>query len=605
MLRSMKRSGPRTELLVLGGLTFVLFAWFLWPFVAFDARFPLGPDAPVYLWWARLAGEEGLSVVGVRPGIPALTLALQGALRRSVVEATSALEIALGVSIGLAATALIRTRGRVAFLAGLLAGTFAVHLAAGYLANLAVAAAFLAAAVALADGTRRAAYLAAGILAAGGLAHPLFLVLAAVILLLAAAMTWRDDRPQACRVAGATAGAGVLVGAGLLSVLIGPSPPDVDTSRDAFLRRAGLGGELRAAYLDRFIHRWARYVQWASVPLAVAGLYDRADFVARFLRAWGAVLVGGVIVALPTGWLPADRFVTFGFVIPILAALGLVRVVRWFDQRRRRALGIVVAVGLVGAMLGGAFISWNRQRPFMSEAEVATATTANRLISGGVEAGVPLVFLVDEQDGALSFLATRAGNVIRAAVPPDRIRDVLIWAPLGDPNGDVERRALADLTGRDVDAALDRSGQEAELIVLTPFYDVDELGVPREATVIDPGGGPLIEGDPVQPLEPASRAATAASAALTLAFLWIVGYGWARTVFTNSLSAAATAIAIGAAGVTLSAIALERLGVPLDAPAGAWTVSVLAGGSGYLVWRVLERRTIANSSPQVDEKPHE
>ncbi|HYZ13212.1 MAG TPA: hypothetical protein VFA08_06340 [Actinomycetota bacterium] len=600
----MKRSGSRTDVLVLGGLSFILFAWFLWPFVAFDARFPLGPDAPVYLWWARLAGEDGLSVVGARPGIPALTLTLQGALGRSVVEATSALEIALGVSIGLAATALVRTRGRVAFLAGLLAGTFAVHLAAGYLANLAMAAAFLAAAVALADGTRRAAYLAAGILAAGGLAHPLFLVLAAVILVLAAAMTWRDDRLQAGRVAGATAGAGVLVGAGLLSVLIGPSSPDVDTSRDAFLRRAGLGGELRASYLDRFIRRWARYVQLASVPLAVAGLSDRADFVATFLRAWGAVLVGGVIVALPTGWLPADRFVTFGFVVPILAALGLVRVVRWFDQRRRRALGIVVAVALVGAMLGGAFIAWNRQRPFLSDAEVATATTANRLISG-VEPGVPLVFLVDEQDGALSFLATRAGNVIRGAVPPDRIRDVVIWAPLGDRNGDVERRALADLTGRDVDTAVDRSGQEAELFVLTPFYDVDELGVPREATVIDPRSGPLIDGDPVQPLEPASRAATAASAALTLAFLWVVGYGWARTVFTNTLSAAATAVAIGAAGVTLSAIALERLGVPLDATAGAWTVSVLAGGSGYVLWRVLERRAIANSSPQVGEKPHE
>jgi hypothetical protein len=600
----MKRSGSRTDVLVLGGLTFALFAWFLWPFVAFDARFPLGPDAPVYLWWARLAGEDGLSVVAARPGIPALTLALQGALGRSVVEATSALEIALGVSIGLAATALIRTRGRVAFLAGLLAGTFAVHLAAGYLANLAMAAAFLAAAVALADGTRRAAYLAAGILAAGGLAHPLFFMLAAVILLLAVAMTWRDDRAQAGRVAGATAGAGVLVGAGLLSVLIGPSSLDVDTSRDAFLRRAGLGGELRAAYLDRFIHRWARYVQWASVPLAVAGLSDRADFVAKFLRAWGAVLVVGVIVALPTGWLPADRFVTFGFVVPILAALGLVRAVRWFDQRRRGAFGIVVAMALVGAMLGGAFVAWNRQRPFISEAEVATATTANRLISS-VEPGVPLVFLVDEQDGALSFLATRAGNVIRAAVSPDRIRDVVIWAPLGDRNGDVERQALADLTGRDVDTAVDRSGQEAELFVLTPFYDVDELGVPREATVIDPRRSPLIEGDAVQPLEPASPAATAASAALTLAFLWIVGYGWARTVFTNTLSAAATAVAIGATGVTLSAIALERLGVPLDAPAGAWTVSVLAGGSGYLMWRVLERRAIANSSPQVDEKPHE
>ncbi|HEY2802796.1 MAG TPA: hypothetical protein VGJ67_02615, partial [Actinomycetota bacterium] len=35
-------------------------------------RFPLGADAPVYLWWARLASVDRLSSVGTRPGVPAL-----------------------------------------------------------------------------------------------------------------------------------------------------------------------------------------------------------------------------------------------------------------------------------------------------------------------------------------------------------------------------------------------------------------------------------------------------------------------------------------------------------------------------------------------------
>ena len=591
---------------MLGALAVGLFAWFLWPFVAHDARFPLGPDAPVYLWWARLAGEEGLSVVGERPGVPALTLLLQGALGRSVVEATLSLEVALGVSIGLGAAAVVRPRGRVALLAGLLAGTFAVHLAAGYLANLTMAAAFLAAAAALGTATKRGPWLAAGVMAAGGLAHPLFFVLGAMILLLTAAMTWRDDRATAVRVAAAAIGAGAVVGAGMLSVLIGPSPPDVDTSRDAFLRRAGLGGELRSAYLDRFVHRWARYVQWASVPLAIVGLRDGSTFLERFLRAWGVVLVAGVAVALATGWFPADRFVTFGFVVPIAATLGLVRLVRWFEGRRLRTASVALAAILVVAMLVGAFIAWNRQRPFMSEDEVTAATLANASVPPRAEPRLPLVFLVDQRDGTLTFTATRAGNVIRAAVSADRIRDVVVWVPPGGPNDDAEREALENLTGRDVDAALDRSGQDAKVFALTPFYDVDEFGVPREATVVDPATlATDVGNDAVEPLEPSSRATTAASAALTLAFLWIAGYGWTRAVFTDKVSAAAAAVAVGAAVVMLTAIVVERLGVPLDAPLGAWVASAVAGGGGYLMWLVLERRAVPNAPPQVDEEPHE
>ena len=589
----------RNDLLIVGGLSVALLTWFLWPFLAHGERFPLGPDAPVYLWWTRLAGEEGLSAVGHRAGVPAVSLVLQGTLGRSVVEVTAALEVALGVTVGLAVAALLRDRTTRAgwILGGALAGTFAVHLAAGYLANLANAAAFLAAAVALAEGTRRSPWIAAVALAAAGLSHPLFFFLGAAVLLLAAALAWTADRAEALRVGGAVLGGGALLGAGLLALLVGPRPPEVDTSRDAFLRRAGLGGELRSAYLDRLVQRWTRYVQWASLPLAALGLPSARGFVGRLLRAWIVALIAGVVVAVITGWFPPDRFVTFSFAVPILAALGLVRLVGWFGDRR--ALGIVVAGALTLAMLTGAFIAWNRQEPFQSEEEVDAATAANALAAASGRG--PLVFLVNERDETVTFFATRAGNVIRAAMPPDRIRDVVIVVPPLEASASDERVALERLTARDRQAAEGRSGPASATFVLRPFDRVDEAG---SQIVIE---GPSSQGTTgaVEPLLPASPNAIAVTGVLVLAFTWLAGFGWARVAVADATSAAAAAPAFGVGGLVLFAIALERVGLPIESAAGAWFASAIAGGCGYLTWLVLERRSRPRSAEEVPQHEDE
>src|SRR5919197_2830254 len=313
-------------------LAAAILGWFLGLFVVHGLRFPLGPDAPVYLWWTRLAGSEGLSAVGHRPGVPALTLVLEGTLHVSVVSALAALECAVPVALGLSAAALVRSSGggRPAWaLAGALAGTFAVHVAAGYVSTLVLAALFIGAAVLLCGPGRRATVGAGALLAAGGLSHPIFFLLALGILAVSAALAWRSDaRAEARRVGAVGLGAGAVVGVGLLSLLVGPGIPSVDTSRDGFLRRAGLGDVLASAYRSRFVHRWTRYVEWASIPLAVLGLRSAGGFAGRFLRAWGLVTVLGVAVAFASGLAPADRFITFGFVVPILAALGLVEVWR-------------------------------------------------------------------------------------------------------------------------------------------------------------------------------------------------------------------------------------------------------------------------------------
>jgi hypothetical protein len=559
----------------------------------------VGPDGPVYLWWSRLAGAEGLSATADRPGAPALSLVLEGTLGLSVVEATAALEVVLGVAVGLASAALVRRRaGAVgSTLAGLLAGAFAVHLAAGYLANLVTAAAFLAAGALLDDPRRRAAVVAAFVLTGGGLAHPQFLLLCVAILVVAAALAWRDDRHEALRIAGAAAGGAAVLGIGLLAVRPGAPPLEVDTSKDAFLRRAGLTSELRAAYLDRFVHRWTRYVEWVSVPLAAVGFTAPNGNAGRILRSWFVLTFAGVAFALVTGWLPADRFVTFGFAIPILAALGLVRL--WRRLERRRALAVVVTAALTLAMLAGSAIAWNRQEPFLSEEEVRALTVANEAVSR-LEPGTPVAFLVNEPDATVSFLATRAGNVIRAGVPPDRIRDVVVVVPSvrGAPASG-ERGALERLTAHDLSAAETRSGRKAAVIVLTPFDDVDR---PTEALVVDPSR-PVKDSYPVDPLEPSSAAGITWASMATLALLWVAGYGWARIGLADTITAAAAAPAVGAAMLILAGTALDAFGVALGTTVGALAVSAIAGGGGYLVRFVLERRARSGSAPQVQEQP--
>ena len=607
MIRSTRRGSAtdrganRTDALLVSALALVLLGWFLWPFVARGAGFPVGPDAPVYLWWSRLAGADGLSAIANRPGAPALSLVLEGTLALSVAQATAAVEVVMGVAVGLASAALVRRRAGAlgSTLAGLLAGTFAVHLAAGYLANLVTAAAFLAAGALLDDPRRRAAILAAFVLAGGGLAHPQFLLLGVAILLVAAAIAWRSDRHEAFRIAGTAVGGAAALAIGLLAVRPGAPPLEVDTSKDAFLRRAGLTSELRSAYLDRFVHRWTRYVQWVSVPLAAIGFTAPNGNAGRILRSWFVLTFVGVTLALVTGSLPADRFLTFGFAIPILAAFGLVRL--WRRLERRRALAGVVTAALTITMLAGSAIAWNRQDPFLSQEEGRALLVASQAVSR-LEPGTPLAFLVNEPDDTVSFLATRAGNVIRAGVPPDRIRDVVVVVPSLDAGtGSDERGARERLTARDLAAAEDRAGRSAAVIVLTPF---DEMDRPAGAIQI---GSALVTGSvhAVDPLDPASAARIAWAAIATFALLWVAGFGWARIGLADTITAAAAAPAIGGAMLILVATALDALGVPLGRATGALAASALAGGGGYLIRFVLERHAGSGAAPQVEEQPGE
>jgi hypothetical protein len=603
----------------------VLLAVLWWPFVAHGYRFGVGPDVPVYLWWARVGAANGLSVVGERPGAVALIDVLAGTLHLSVTAVVAALECALAAGVGLGMAALLRgkvganrpgTARAAMLLAGLLSGLFAVHLASGYISNLEMVVPFLGAAVLLAHSERRHTIGAAVLLAGSALSHPLFGATGAMILAGAAAWAWHDgDRPESQRIILATGAAGVAVLAGIASMLLGPARLVVDTSKDGFLRRAGLDSALASDFRSRFIDRWTRYVQWLALPLAVPGVRPLGGFRRRFLVSWVAVTIVGMAVGFLTGLFPPDRMVTFGFGVPALAGVGVVAV--WQLLSARSAwLAWAVAAAAVAVMASGSLMAFGRQPVFISTDEVSQSTAAARL-ADATPPGTTLVFVVDATDGA-AFLATRAANVVRAALPPQQAGNAYIYVGTAknlsadEPTlrGDPQFDALSRLYLSDIPTTPDQVA-----FVLTAFDATGATNLPPGFQLRAPGvfasasqrlhvpanlaGAPEI----ADPLVPSSPLGIIFATLAVIALLGVVGAGWAAWAVGDPLDACLLAPAFGIAVMVLTGVVLERLGVPLSGWVGPTVVSAVSGGGGYALAAVA--RTKRGSGPETADAIHE
>jgi hypothetical protein len=580
-------------------------------------RFPIGPDGPVYTWLARAVESTGLpDGPGAGPGVPGLTVVLGSALGAEPLTVVTLLGPVLAAACGLAAAGLVEAALGPALdravLAVVLTGAFTAYLAGGWLANVAMVAAYLGALAALAVAGRswRAVGLAAGLLVAAGLAHRLFLIVGVVILVptvlarvpeaLAArrrGLPWRDT--DAVRLAVGVGVGASLAGAGLAWLAVEPRIPG-DTSQDGFFRRLGL----RRLLVDRYRERLWGDITRAAVPVAVGvglglvGITHRPAGIEptgrRFLRSlwlsWAAVTVVGIAVLAVTAWGPPNRMLQFAFFVPIGAAAGAAVLARrggW-----PAALVVLAVPSLVAFSMAG----WIRQSPAFTADDLAAAGRAGAVVAA-LPPGLPVVVVVDTDQPAAAYHLTLAGNVLRMAAPADRIgdvrlavgrpRDVLAGRPTR--TGDPEHDRIAGVYLRESSAFLD----ESAILVVRRFNRLgyeEALGLGREVT----DGVAVLRGpSPSPPSTPPSvpgglgPAFLAGGAAAILLLLGALGAGWARWGLIGSGRRAGAAVA-PSAGIGVAVVAsflADRIGLgPSGPPAVAAALAL--GGAGYvLAWR--------------------
>ena len=583
------------DLALLAGLGAILVRVALWPTEIHGYPFAVGPDMPVYLWWARVGAAGGISLVGERPGIPALLPTVASALGVGLVPALAGLQYALAPAIALAVAGLVRGRGgrpRGAWLAAtILSAAWATFMAGGYLANLAFAAAFVAAAAALARRTRRGVLAAAILLGGGGLAHPEFFAFGALVLVATAAWAgWRDRRitlaSDAGRVLAATGGGVALVLGGVAAASIGPGRLGGDTSMDGLLRRTDQLAELRRSFTDRLVRNWRRYAPFMTSALAIAGTLRARGFTRRFLLAWVVLTAAAIPLGALTGWFPPDRIVMFAFCLPALAGFGLVEIGR---RIARPWIAWPFGILLVTLIVLPALRDWRAQQTYISPAELGAATLAGRIAST-LPPGTPLVFTTDSADTQEAlFRRSHLLNVARAGVPPDRAADVFTF--LGSPQD-----LAADRSTRSGDPLHDAASADSlaqlppgprAVFVIGEVNDPAALDAPGLArwssglasSVPDPRPLPANAGE-LHASDPGTIARTSLA---TVLLLLALGFGWGWWAMGDAPGGFAVAPAFGAATLTLTALLLERLGADLQRRPVAFAACVLAGALGYVL----------------------
>ena len=578
-------------------------------------QLPIGPDGPVYVWWTRYADAEGLGVLPGRFGVPSAALLLGTIFRTDPVQTVTFLGPVLAAAAGLAAAAvvemLIGPNVPRSAAAAVLTAAWAGHLAAGYLGTLALAALFLCAigALGLSERSWRPVVLAAGLVAAAALSHrPLLVVPLAILfgtMIALAPDAFRRQREGATlletAVGRVTAGAigGAAVGIGM-DIVAGPEASGrlVETSQDAFLRDHGLRDLLRRQFRLRLAADTQRSVisLVAGSALGVTGIARKAwgrraesRFLLAVVGSWAVLTLAGVAVLLVSGG-PANRLVTFAFFIPVAAAVGL----EFLLRRGGRGAVLAAVAGL--SMIGASMYGWYRQEPFIERIEMQAVEATGQTIEA-LPPGTPLVFLVDTDEKAAAFHVTRFANVIRSAVPEERIADVRM--AVGRPEDYLSGRPT--ITGnREHDristSYLAEGPTTSAVFVLQLFNpsgypEAARLGTPVAPGVVALRGGVTIPPDGAGPVprplhqdEPGLGPIALGGLAIgALALFGLVGGGWTRWGLPGADRGAllTASPSVGLATLVLSSAVAQIVGIHPGGTGGIG-VAVLVGVVGYV-----------------------
>jgi hypothetical protein len=608
------REGIETAVQLVGPVV-VIGALFLSLYTARDLPFPVGYDTPKYIWRSTLVEAQGpealdgsaqfpLHVNADRPGYPVLSALLHVGTRITAFDLTFVLPAVMAVAIGLAAGAFalrVLREPRWAFAVyaiGVGASVNVARIAVSYADTLIASVLLLAAATAALIATAREGALAATIVLVTGavLVHWNFAVVFALVLLALAVVLVPEslrERRGGASIFGTPSGRLVaLVGgsavAGAAGMALGPAGPQLP----------GLG---RPDFVEKLSEDAPRYKLWATGPLAAGGL-AALWFRNGRLRRWGMALAlvwalsaaGTTILLVAGAAIPAHRFLSFAFGIPILVTAALVGAARWSATRWRapgRAIGaLLVLTGLAaGAFLGHrvwfGVSSWMRTPRFVQSQQIGQYLEQ----TGGDR---PVVFVVDrrmlDRPGPVNLFH----RVIRAGLPGDQIPRTYVY--LGDPRALLAGRPTTDRGERyealsqhffiGVRPALDDHPIVVVLHSFDPFFDqYTTLGEPitEDILVIDgpPPSAPLATPSPPTAKSGPTVAGLAASVLVLLAG---VGLGWSAWLVPGSWHVkAALAPAFGISLLVILGVVVGRLGFSLTG-GPAITVIALAGTGGWI-----------------------
>lgn len=635
------------DALLVAGLALAIVIAFAGVASARGFRLPLGSDTPVYVWWARRAQAFGLGAAdtGGRPALVGALAALEAVLPAGMSTVAAAVGPVLAAVTGVGTAALVHVALGAHRLRFLLVAAFTASflslLVPGYFSTLAFAALFVAALACLGRsfGAGRWGSVAAAAALGGvaGLSHPIFLAVGAAVLaggvaalLPALARDRTDGRPvlgtAAGRTAVAAAGSLAVFGAGLAAVGL---PPDATlvTSRDAFLRRVGLGGLVERSFtavLRRSFPWWRSALVTAGAVLGAAPLAgearradalpggdrDRRRWFAGILLAWLAVTVGAVAALLAGFGVPGQRFAQLALPLPVLAALGLL----WLREPLSPFRGsVVLALGSL-LFVGVAWLAWWDVGPLVPEDALDQARGA-AAVAAAEPPGTPVVLVADDATGSPARFLVRYLNYVRAELPPDRTADLFLWVGSAEDftagrlglTGQVEHDRFATFA-RPPPGGPPPLGVVLEALDPSAFDRAVALPAtvsphPGVAVLPAPDGSPRVAPAPGQPAAKGvgegsiSRWTPVWSGTMMLALLLGLGWPWARAVLRHAHQAVRTALtpAFGLAALAVAAVGLDALGVRATA-ASATAALVLVTGAGLGTATAAARRDRRSAS---------
>jgi hypothetical protein len=563
--------------------------------------YPIGWDAPFYVWRPNAVGLDGLARLGtVRSGSPLLLSVLMQATGQNALTLVAVVPAVLAGVVGLGAAVMVRASleirapwvpviGILAWAAFVDIGIMQGHLDNAL--NVALVMCGLAAALALLRGGRGA--VAAGLLlAAAGVAEWPFYVFAVGILVgglalyLGISLRGSDHAPV-WRLGIAVIGSAVVTGLTFLGI---PAQGGVGAGIADRATRA----VLRQRFFER-LHDTGRY--WAF-PLAIGGgivaaqvPVSRSARTARrlfvcLMASWTAL----TIVAGIAQWIGAPvaggRLTSYFFVVPILTGVFVWFVARWAGDRTRARAGATMAAVTASAIAVVAVVAfglaaWNQTRPWhpwMEPEAVAQAAAAGRYLQAAAP-GRPVVFTFTDAPRISDDTIGRWWNVVRAALPAAEV-----------PQASYTQEAPTAVA----------SGATTPVVVVLQRYDPDGYGQARSLDSARPvAAGVVILNAPDAATAPAGTTPEANTSAWGILLtggslvlvLYACGLGWALALLPRDpITVLGLAPGLALATIILVALAWEVVGLPLHGLDPLWPLAI-AAVAGWAAWWVRGRRS--------------